>query len=136
VRLDTSALAPVVVSVDDLVHRGVEFDGEPVVLVGRVKSYSSLPGAAIDYGTQEAILTGKDRRSFVIATNVGLGSDTLPSSNDEIGKVAVLAGIPIAVGRARAAGNPIGQDTVEFAALASIEPNPNDPVMGPGYQDA
>jgi hypothetical protein len=127
---DTSVdLSPSVITVDDLVRRGVEYEGRPVVVIGRMKSYSSLTGSNIDFGTEEALLEGKDPGSFIIAGNVGTGASPIPTEAS-LRSVVALVGVPVAVGRIRAVGNPIGEEAVYFASSYSTMPTRDNPVVG------
>lgn len=108
-------LSPVVVSVDEIVRKGVDYNGRPVVVVGRLKSYTSLEGGGVDFGKTEAVLTGEDPRNFIIAGDAGVLT-AVPSSDREIGRAVVLSGVVFAVGRIKVAGHPIGQDSAYFAS--------------------
>jgi len=120
-------LDPTVVSVDDLVERGVEFDGVPVVLVGRVLSSTVLNSdSSGDTPTREVIVSGQDLRHIV---TLGTGGRVFNNVRGDPGEIVVVQGVLTATGRI---DDPYSDEELEsgyFTVLMAPEVSTSHPLV-------
>jgi hypothetical protein len=108
------------VGVDELIDNVPEWEGVPVILVGRFYSESRVKGH--DYSPfieGEVILTGKDRYVYV-------GTD---SYSYEWNGIRAYVRVLMASGRALDNDAPEGVPTGYFIGVEGVDVNPNDPAL-------
>ena len=108
------------VGVDELVNNAPEWEGVPVILVGRVFSESRVEGHGYNpFIYDEVVLTGNDQYVYV-------GTD---SGSYDWNGIAAYVGVLIATGRALDDEVPAGVPTGYFIGVEGVDVDPNDPAL-------
>jgi hypothetical protein len=115
---ELEGLRPTILSVDELVERGVEYDGIPVTLVGRLTSREILSGGTFaDVPTEEVLLAGVDPSHVLI---VGAGGRAGNSTSQRAGELVVVQGVLAATGHIRDPSDETEVESGYFVALQVV----------------